>query len=175
MNKTETPPPRPSCPGDCDWIAGLFERTHAALYAYAIARGADPQSALDAVQESFLRLCQQPPKVSNYATAWLYRTCRNLIVDNARRRTAMPLSPEQLRDTATADGDDPCSTLQTAEEADRCRQAIAGLSDQQQEVLQLRLTHELSYSQIADITGLSVNHVGVTIHQALKKLRTQLA
>lgn len=175
MNETETPPSRSPCRADRDWVASLFERTHTALYAYAIARGADPQSALDAVQESFLRLCQQPPKVANYATAWLYRTCRNLVVDNTRRRTAMPLSPEQLRDAATAEADDPSSSLQTAEEADRCRQAIAALSDQQQEVLQLRLTHELSYSQIAEITGLSVNHVGVTIHQALKKLRTQLA
>ncbi|MFN9433547.1 MAG: RNA polymerase sigma factor [Planctomycetota bacterium] len=41
-------------------------------------------------------------------------------------------------------------------------------------MVQLRLAQGLSYKQIADVTDLSVSHVGVLLHQAVKRLRQSL-
>ena len=54
------------------------------------------------------------------------------------------------------------------------RQQIEQLSDQQQEVLRLRLKDGLSYQQIADVTGLSASNVGYHLHQAVTTLRAKL-
>lgn len=48
------------------------------------------------------------------------------------------------------------------------------LSPSQQEVLRLKFQSGLSYKEIAEVTDKSVNHVGVILHQALKRLKTHL-
>jgi len=49
--------------------------------------------------------------------------------------------------------------------------ALAGLPAKEQEVLRLKLQSGLSYEDIAQVTGLSVSHVGGLIHQGIKTLR----
>ncbi|MCU0709385.1 MAG: sigma-70 family RNA polymerase sigma factor, partial [Pirellula sp.] len=56
----------------------------------------------------------------------------------------------------------------------RLTSQIAQLPKLEQEVVQLRLGEGLSYKEIADITELSVSHVGVLLHQAVKRLRKSL-
>ena len=45
----------------------------------------------------------------------------------------------------------------------------------QSEVLRLKFQNDLSYQEIADITGLSPGNVGFLIHTGLKRLRSLLA
>ncbi len=54
------------------------------------------------------------------------------------------------------------------------RQAVLSLhhlDEQEQEVIALRYGAELSNQEIAEVMGLSPNHVGVLLHRTLKKLR----
>ncbi len=51
---------------------------------------------------------------------------------------------------------------------------LATLPPGHQEVLRLKLAHGLSYADIAQVTGLSVSHVGVKLHEAMKSLRARL-
>ena len=53
-------------------------------------------------------------------------------------------------------------------------QHVASLPDRQQEVLRLKFNGGLSYRQIAEVTGLTVTNVGVTLHTAIGKLRKQM-
>jgi RNA polymerase sigma-70 factor, ECF subfamily len=48
---------------------------------------------------------------------------------------------------------------------------VDGLPPRQQEVIQLRFQNDLSYREIADITGMTESNVGVALHAALKALR----
>ena len=52
---------------------------------------------------------------------------------------------------------------------------VATLPPQQQEVIQLKFQNDLSYQEISEITKLSVSHVGVLLHTALKTLRQRYA
>ena len=42
-------------------------------------------------------------------------------------------------------------------------------------MLRLKLQEHLSYQQISAVTGLSVSHVGVLIHNGLKSVRARCA
>jgi RNA polymerase sigma factor (sigma-70 family) len=44
---------------------------------------------------------------------------------------------------------------------------VAKLTNQQQEVLVLKFKDELSYKEIAELTGLSASYVGVILHEGL--------
>jgi len=48
---------------------------------------------------------------------------------------------------------------------------IETLPQKHQEILRLKFQEELSYKEISEITGHSVNHVGVLLHQAILHLR----
>ena len=69
----------------------------------------------------------------------------------------------------------PEATAEERDAASAALRALATLPDSQQEVLRLRLGHGLAYRDIAEVTGLSVSHVGVLIHEGMKTLRRRLA
>ncbi len=48
------------------------------------------------------------------------------------------------------------------------------LPDNQQEVVRLKFQNEMTYQEIADVTGLTVTNVGFLLHTALKRLRELL-
>ena len=85
--------------------------------------------------------------------------------------TASNIGLEQAADPTS----DPLDSLSQSEEQRRVEAAIHELPEREQELLTLRLTNELSYKQIAEVTGLTVSNVGFLLHQAISRLRTSLA
>ena len=51
---------------------------------------------------------------------------------------------------------------------------MAALPALQQEVLRLKFQAGLSYQEIAEVTGKSVSHVGVLLHEGLKSIRERV-
>lgn len=77
--------------------------------------------------------------------------------------------------TAQSPTREPMGYLSQREEHEQLHDQIAKLPIREQEVLSLRLAQGLSYKQIAEITEMSVSHVGVILHDAVTKLRTAMA
>ena len=65
-------------------------------------------------------------------------------------------------------------TTEQRDDLRRALHAIGALPEGQQEVLRLKFSHGLSYKEIAEVTGLSVSHVGVKIHEGMRALRARL-
>ena len=167
--KTVTPPP--------EWVAEMFARFEVPLVAYVRKRlGGDVDAARDVVQDAFVKLCQEAwPEIEPHATAWLYRTCRNRAIDLSRREGRMSAihttaDVARLQDPSPG-GPDAC--VERDEQLDQLRAGVVRLTEQQQEVLRLRLHAGLSYRQIAEVTGLTVTNVGYHLHQAIAQLRAR--
>jgi RNA polymerase sigma-70 factor (ECF subfamily) len=126
-------------------------------------------SAADAdelLQESFLVVARDYAALENARSqrAWLIGIARKL-VSSHRRRSA-------IRRTLSLT-DEPVATPPTPEqdEMESIRSAIAGLPTAQQEVLQLRLTDDLSYAEIAEALGIPIGTVRSRIHTAVATIR----
>lgn len=164
------------------WLTELFAHLREPLWFYVRRRvGGDGESASDIVQEAFLKLCQEPwPDIEPYATAWLYRTCRNRAIDACRREGCMSIAHKSRDGTAdvTTLADQllvpPGDALESQERLAAVERELAKLSEQQQEILRLRLQCGLSYKQIAEVMALSVTNVGYHLHQAIVTLRERL-
>ncbi|MEO8272108.1 MAG: sigma-70 family RNA polymerase sigma factor [Aureliella sp.] len=157
------------------WLAHMFASWELPLLNYSgrLMRG-DHSAAQDVVQEAFVKLCGQPwPDIEPHATAWLYRICRNGAIDLNRRRGRMNSINSSSDVAEVCDRRLPAPEERThqAEQLDRVRTQIDRLPEQQQEILRLRLHDNLSYKQIAAVTGLTVTNVGYHLHQAIASLR----
>lgn len=164
------------------WIAAALDAHERVLVAYVRRQLGDLETALDVVQEAFLRLCRtdhRPPP--DRVRPWLYRVCRNLAIDHLRKEGRMHLLDQTggLTDPATVNGHAGRHSAERraehAEEASRLLAFVQELAPRQQEVLRLRFQDALSYREIASVTGASVSHVGVLLHGAMAALRRRMA
>ena len=79
----------------------------------------------------------------------------------------------EILEHSPAMGPAPNEHIEQSEASGFLLRIVATLPPRQQEVLQLKFQNDLSYQEIAEITKLSVSHVGVLIHTALKTLRAR--
>lgn len=160
------------------WLQSVFERLQQPLTAYALKLvGGDWNRAQDCVQEAFVRLCREDhEKVAAHVDAWLYKTCRNHAMDIHRKEARMTVHSESgpIAELTSRESS-PAHRVVQDEDQSRMAMQISQLPKLEQEVVQLRLGEGLSYKQIAEVTDLSVSHVGVLLHQAVKRLRKSLA
>ncbi len=161
------------------WIRAALDRFEGPLILYATRLAGDGSAARDVVQDVFLRLCAQDrAKVEPRLAPWLFAVCRNRALDERRRRRGMHHATARSDVETLATLDAPGATAEeTAERRDattQALQAVDALPEAQQEVVRLKFRHGLSYREIAEVTGLSVSHVGVRIHEAIKALRGRL-
>ena len=69
---------------------------------------------------------------------------------------------------------EPADELAGRDLQDRCQELLSELPEREQEVVRLKFLHELSYKEIAEVTGLTAGNVGYILHHALLKLRRGL-
>jgi RNA polymerase sigma-70 factor (ECF subfamily) len=100
--------------------------------------------------------------------AWLYRIARNRVYAELRRRRPQTC-PAQLMDVALQE-ETPEAEF-TAEDAARVHQALDRLGPEQREILLLRFIEEMSYEDIAHVTGCQVGTVKSRLHYAKQALR----
>jgi RNA polymerase sigma-70 factor (ECF subfamily) len=162
-------------PDRSEYIRAALERFEAPLVSYALGLTGELESARDAVQDTFLRLCEQPPGlVDGHLAPWLFTVCRNRIFDVRRKDRHMTALNEVELEHRAAPGPSPDESAATRDRSGRVEAILASLPPNQREVVRLKFQHQLSYQEIAAVTALSVTNVGFLLHTALKTLRGRL-
>ena len=135
--------------------------------------GAGPAAASDLCQEVFLRLYLAGSRYREegaFAT-WIYRIALNVARDAGRRRQDwIPLGNHELLDHLVA----PHEALCRREAAELVTRALAQLPDSLREVLVLRHYEEMSFEQIARLTGTPASTLKSRFTLALTRLRIRL-
>ena len=84
-----------------------------------------------------------------------------------------PIS-EPMMAVTPSEEPNPSERLEGVERESQVLACLSKLPDNQQEVIRLKFQDGLSYKEISEITGNSVSHVGVLIHNGVKKLRENM-
>ena len=128
--------------------------------------------ARDVVQDTFLKLCREPrERIESHLSAWLFTVCRNTALEVKRKARRLASLDEQGH---PVEGAEPGARLEHDQALARVQVYLANLPERQRELVRLRFDGELSYKEIAGITGLSVTNVGFLLHTALNQLRAAL-
>ena len=143
-----------------------LEELYDKLYRYCYMKTRHPQTAEDLTQEVFLRFLRtRDVSEIKKKTAYLYTIARNLCIDFYRTKQALPL--EQAEDCAAEDKDD-LHTVRIALE-----QALEQLPEEDQDLIFLRYTNEVSAAQVGKILGMSRFAVYRREKQILRNLQRQ--
>jgi len=102
-------------------------------------------------------------------STWLYRICLNTILTQKRKvnRIEYVESMEPVEHLATD------STNHKKEEIDRLRRAIRTLSETDRAIISMHLDG-YENGEIADVLGITINHVAVKLHRCKQQLANLL-
>ena len=153
----------------------LFERFHADVHAYALARLGDWSGAEDVTQETFVAAVgsirnlrdDREPAVQ----AWFLHICRHKALDHLRRRARQARSI----DVEALPTPDPAHLAETNLRAGELREAMGELTEDQRDILVRRFVLDQSLEDVAAGTGRSVGAVKSLQHRALAALEKILA
>lgn len=156
----------------------LYSQYQREVWALAYARWMDSDSALDVMQETFLRLWKQleAGESLDNPRAWLLRVARNLAEDYSKssfRRNGTQ-APELFGGVAAA-GRPPAEQMEREETFARVRQLLDDLPTADREILTLRYALEYDAPTIADMLGLAVTAVHMRLSRARQRLADKLS
>jgi len=171
------PPVLPSAPPD---FAALYEAHSRAVYYLALRHLGDPAKAEDATHDVFLKAYRKWADFrgdSSHRT-WLYRItinhCHNLRQSWASRNLVSN-ADEAVWETAPGRTDSPLRVLETKELGQRIQTALEELPKEYRLLLLLVADQELSYDEVAELTGQTADAVRGKLHRARKTFGTLFA
>jgi RNA polymerase sigma-70 factor (ECF subfamily) len=154
-------------------IRGAIERFEEPLLRFA-STIVGAHQARDVVQDVFLELVREPfSGLEDHLAAWMFTVCRNKALTEKRKQRRLVGEEEASVEASTNGG--PEGTLETKQSASQLLLAMDALSERDREVVALKFAGGLSYKEIATVMQLTVTHVGVILHEALKKIREHVA
>ncbi len=152
----------------------LYDRYFSRVFNYMRYRSPDVHTADDLTAQTFeqalAKIASYDPQKAPFA-AWLFTIARNLVNDSFRRRKRIEWLPLEGMENFAMQTDSPEKQAELADEQRRLLTAVKTLSADKCDLLALKFAGEMTNREIARITGLSEQNVGVTLHRAIKKLR----
>ena len=150
--------------GDPDAFETLYRRYRDRVHRLAWRFTGHQQDALDVLQETFLYLLQKLPGLQLTAsmTTFLYPVVKHLSLNLRRRRR--PEADEEILLTIPAPAVPPAPRAELVA-------ALAGLSQEQREVLLMRFVDDMTLDEIAVALNVPTGTVKSRLHRALEILR----
>jgi RNA polymerase sigma-70 factor, ECF subfamily len=149
-----------------DRLADLYDRFAGTLFRHAAMLLADRTAAADVIQSVFLKLAKSGSGRDVESLAYLRRAVRNecfSVMRSRRRDVAIAVDAALLERVEGAD-DRPAERL-------ALEQALGQLPAEQREVVHLKVWEGMTFQEIADLTGESLNTAASRYRYATEKLR----
>ena len=152
-------------------VAAIYRDHGTALRRFVLNASRDPQLADDVVQETVLRVWQQAPAITGSLRSYLFRTARNIMIDNYRKAQRRP--PE----VAGRDGTDPADAADRVDELLNkvlMEEALLRLSAEHREVLVALHYRRYTVQETSDRLHIPSGTVKSRAFYAVRALRTIL-
>jgi RNA polymerase sigma factor (sigma-70 family) len=147
------------------WLAQLLEDHGRALVLYARQWCDCPE---DVVQQALLDLVRQRQQ-PQHIVAWLFRAARNGAISASRQQRR-----RRQREIATATSETVFETGGAQIDAQEAAEALAALSIELREVMVARIWGELTFAEIAELTGTSLSTAQRRYEQGIRELQARL-
>lgn len=145
----------------------LLQRTQSKLFSYILFVVRDHDKAEDVFQETFVKvitkLNQRKYTTSGKFSAWLMRIAHNVIMDNYREQRAQNIvEPTQGNDLSNISSKDLLDTnvenrYVNEQVLSDVKKMMNQLPTTRREVVYMRFYQEMSFKEIAETTGVSIN------------------
>jgi RNA polymerase sigma-70 factor (ECF subfamily) len=161
--------------GSTEALCRIYEKYEGVMLTVAAGLLNDVNAAQDAVHDVFVAFAQSPERLGlagslrSYLTTCVANLARDRLRAN-RRRAERPPDVEPQIDERTM----PLSRAILDDELRQLAEALATLPYEQREVLVLHLKGDLTFREIANVQGASINTVQSRYRYGIDKLRSLL-
>jgi RNA polymerase sigma-70 factor (ECF subfamily) len=165
--------------GDENALSILIKKHQSKIYGFIYSKMPDRDVADDIFQDTFIKVIKTL-KSNSYNEEgkflpWVMRISHNLIVDHYRKNKRMPMLRETEEFSIFSILSDNSLNVEgriitDAIEKD-LQKIILELPSDQKEVLEMRIYQDLSFNEIAELTGVSINTALGRMRYALMNLR----
>jgi RNA polymerase sigma-70 factor (ECF subfamily) len=165
--------------GDEGALAILIKRHESKIYGFIYSKVADREVSNDIFQDTFIKVIKTL-KTNSYNEEgkflpWIMRIAHNLIIDFYRKSKKMPLFRETEEFSIFSIMSDDSLTVENQIIADQVEVDIRRLIDElpvdQKEVLVMRMYQDMSFKEISETTGVSINTALGRMRYAIMNLR----
>lgn len=158
--------------GDRRWYQELFRRHATPVFRYAMSLTRNATEAEDLFQEAFSKAFAKLHQYHgpNIFKRWLFRICRNLAINRMHKRKVDETPIEKQPEGNLGAREPQKEWLEAMSVSENTRRLLASLTPELQEIMLLRLVEDLSYREIADLTG----HTEVNLRQMISRGLTRL-
>ncbi|AND62965.1 RNA polymerase subunit sigma-24 [Flavobacterium covae] len=170
--------------GNENALAQLVDRHQTKIYSFIYSKVQDTEIANDIFQDVFIKVIKTLKGGGKHYNEegkflpWVMRIAHNLIIDTFRKEKKMP----KYRDTEEfsvfsliTDGSPNIEMKMITEQVENdLIRLIEELPDDQRQVLEMRIYDDLSFKEIAEITGVSINTALGRMRYALLNMRRSI-
>lgn len=165
--------------GDENALATLIAKHQSKIYGFIYSKVTDRDISDDIFQDTFIKVIKTL-KSNSYNEEgkflpWVMRIAHNLIVDHFRRNKKMPMFREteefSIFSIMSDDAPNVEGRMITTQVEDDLKRLIQELPKDQKEVLEMRIYQDLSFKEISELTGVSINTALGRMRYALMNLR----
>lgn len=160
--------------GDERAFEEVYTTYYTPLYRYIFTRIKDRQEAEDMTQTTFMKIWNSITSWDSSHTsplAFFFTVARNTLIDYFRKSSRKEIVSDEIVFNYSEKYGASDKESVSAELHGELTQAISELSDKQKEIITLFYTNDLTYKEIADITGKREDAIRQIHFRAIKKLR----
>ncbi|MFN0215729.1 MAG: RNA polymerase sigma factor [Saprospiraceae bacterium] len=147
------------------------------LFRFALRITGSVHEAEDVVQEVLEKVWKTAPEqtenVQNWE-AWCMTMTRNRSLDKNRSQSIRRTAPLEAIAERSSDFATPAQATEQNDLIDRLKNMMQQLPEKQRLVMHLRDVEELSYEEISESLGISLDQVKVCLHRARKTVREKM-
>jgi RNA polymerase sigma-70 factor (ECF subfamily) len=159
--------------GQMDSFVLLYDAYVGKIYNFLFYRTNHKELSEDLTSQTFIRALE---KIGSFDSsrgtfqAWIYQIARNLLIDEYRKRKPLENidAHENLRSDTNLE-----TEIQSEFDRESVHKLLSGLPQESQELVTMRLWDELSYIEIATITGKTEGSLKMQFSRIINKLQQQ--
>jgi len=156
--------------GDMTAFDELMIRYERPIYRVCYRFVENREDAMDLAQEVFIKAFEHLGTFRRESSlkTWLYRIAMNHCINHVKKHTQEFVEVNEYTGSIRASVQ---SQLEEREQREQFRRLVKQLPPKQKAILEMRINEQLSYEEIAKISGRSVSTIKASVFFALEKLR----
>jgi RNA polymerase sigma-70 factor (ECF subfamily) len=168
-----------ACRGDHDAFRMIFERYSRPVLSFIYDQIGDRDAAEELAQETFVRAYRSLKSLREETklSTWLFGIAKNVaresIRSKVRDRHNVDLDDDQVLDLSDQ-SPVPVNQLLDKEFNQVVQRSLAKLDEDKRIVFTLKVLHQRSYEEIAEITGFSIPKLKTDLHRARAEMRQRV-
>src|SRR5438128_1793188 len=156
--------------GDMTAFDELMIRYERQIYRVCYRFVENREDAMDLAQEVFIKAFEHLPTFRQESSlkTWLYRIAMNHCINHVKKHSQDFVEVTEYTGSVRATVQ---SQLEDREQREQFRRLVKQLPPKQKAILELRINEQLSYEEIARISGRSISTIKASVFFALEKMR----